>query len=89
MLSTLLSILLLLLSFSPTASSFMHHSSPPAFVLSEFKTTSTTSQLAMSTETSTLPEIEVVSQPDNAFLEKKGVCESNHQTSESFSVLPH
>jgi hypothetical protein len=58
----------------------VYHSSPPAFVLSEFnkKTIIKTSQLAMSTETSTLPEIEVVSQPDTAFLEKKGVCESNH-----------
>jgi hypothetical protein len=84
MLSSLLSLLLLLFSFSP-ATAFVHHSpaSPRAFVLLESKTTKI-SQLAMSTETSTLPEIEVVSQPDKGFLEKKGVCES----SQTF-VFPH
>ena len=36
-------------------------------------TSLTTTSLAMSTQTSTGPEIEVVSQPDQEFLEKKGV----------------
>jgi hypothetical protein len=84
MLHSLLSVLLLIFSFSPVATSFVHHSSPPrAFVLlsSESKTKATSQLLAsMSTGTSTLPEIEVVSQPDTDFLEKKGVCESSETT---------
>jgi hypothetical protein len=80
MLSSLLSLLLLLISFSPVATSFVNHQSSlsrSAFVLLSESNKKTATTLAMSTETSALPEIEVVSQPDKAFLENKGVCESS------------